>query len=94
MSTLSSASTLAQIQDSYDDNASYEEDGSLSKAKAFSTAVRMLLRRIPEESRQGGDSIRFRPEVLRKELDEVQEWIARNARSSRVTRYDHSRFRC
>ena len=47
MSTLSSASTLTEVEAAYDDNASYAEDASVAKAKAFVTACRFLIRRLP-----------------------------------------------
>lgn len=50
MPSLTSASTLAQVEASYDDNASYAEDASVAKAKAFVTACRILLRRLPAEA--------------------------------------------
>jgi hypothetical protein len=78
MSTLSAASTLAQVQAAYDDNASYAEDDSLAKARAFATACRLLLRRIPSRGAHGGRSgieIEFDPNIVRGELTDAQRWI-------------------
>jgi hypothetical protein len=44
MSTLSSSSTLAQIEAAYADNCSYSEDNSVAKCRAFVTACRLLLK--------------------------------------------------
>ena len=49
MSTLTSASTLAQVQAAYADNASYVEDNSVAKCRAFITACTILLLKLPAE---------------------------------------------
>ena len=53
MATLSSNSTDAEVWAAYDDNASYEEDGSRTKALAFVTACRILRRRLPLAAGRG-----------------------------------------
>ena len=50
MSALTSASTLTDVQNAYVDNASYAEDASIAKAKAFVTACRILLLKLPAEA--------------------------------------------
>lgn len=75
MSTLSSASTLAQIVAAYADNASYEEDASTSKAAAFITACRLLLLKIPKKVKQAaGTEMEIDPAVIRSELSQAQTW--------------------
>jgi len=77
LSTLSSSSTLAEIQAEYDDNASYAEDDSVAKAAAFVTACRMLLRVIPKVSVQGGRGgfeLHTDPESLRQQISEATRW--------------------
>ena len=54
MSTLSSSSTLQEVLDAYVDNASYEEDSDVAKAKAFITACRILNEQRPLETSHGG----------------------------------------
>ena len=49
MSTLTSSPVHAEVEAAYVDDASYAEDGSVSKAKAFVTGCRILLRRLPAE---------------------------------------------
>ena len=49
MSTLTSASTLAQVKAAYADNASYVEDNSVAKCRAFITACTILLLNLPAE---------------------------------------------
>jgi hypothetical protein len=70
MGTLTAASTLAQVEASYDNNASYAEDNSPTKAKAFVTACRFLLRRLPAEGDAGEPPVaRGEPETMQAELD-------------------------
>jgi len=95
MSTISSSSTDPEIWDAYDDNASYEEDVSRTKALAFITACRIILRRRPEStSRDGQGSVSF--ESIREEMDSARAWLAGHPASSsgRSSRYsDFSNFR-
>ena len=53
MATLSSASTDAEVWDAYDDNVSYDTDGSVAKCKVFIEACRILRRRNPKLARTG-----------------------------------------
>ena len=78
MSSLSSASTLAQVKDSYDDNASYAEDNSVTKARAFETACRILLRRLPKEAAQADSRIEINSTEIHAELNEVKSWLRVN----------------
>jgi hypothetical protein len=78
MSTLSSTSTDAEVYAAYDDNASYAEDASAAKARAFTTAVRMLLRRLPAESGTREGNVRFDLVTLRAELQEARDWLTAN----------------
>ena len=74
MSTLSSSSTTAQIEAAYDDNASYEEDGSATKAAAFITACRLLIRRLIADGNTQTSGIRFDRVRLQAEIDHAIEW--------------------
>ncbi len=80
MSTLSSTSTLAEIQAAYDDNASYLEDASVSKCKAFITSVRLLVRRTAAAVSSGvtGNSVQTDLSQYREELRDARRWLARN----------------
>ena len=75
MSTLTSASTLAQVQASYDDNASYAEDNSVGKCRAFLTACRILLRRTPRAAAAGAEQMQLTPDLIQKEMAAAQEWL-------------------
>lgn len=94
MSTLSSASTLEQIQAAYDDTASYEEDGSESKCRAFITAARMLLNRYPlEAAHAGGPSLRLPVESIRAELNEARSWLSAHVSGGAVRMASFEEFR-
>lgn len=85
MSTLDSASTLAEIHASYDDSASWEEDGDAAKAAAFVTACRFILRLAVKES-QGGKSqtaeMEFDFESIRNEMAEARKYIGQQSAGS------------
>ena len=100
MSTLTSASTLAQVQAAYVDNASYAEDGSAAKAKAFLTACRVLLLKLPAEAGTREGTMRLNPELIQNEMAEARAWLAANgaavaddAAGGRVTRASFTHFR-
>jgi hypothetical protein len=81
MSTLSSSSTRAEVIASYQDNASYEEDQSATKAAAFVTAVRLLLQQLPKKASHGegrAESVELSIETLKQELDDARRWLAQN----------------
>lgn len=86
MSTLTSSSTRAEINAAYLDNASYEEDGSVAKAKAFITACRFLLlpKVTPARSMgpDGGGQVEFNLDVVRAEMQAAQLYVAANDTSS------------
>ena len=72
MATLNSHSTDAEVLASYDDNASYEEDGSCAKAEAFITACRILRNRLPLSAGRGPQT--FTRESLQAEIEAAQRW--------------------
>ena len=72
MATLSSNSTDAQVLAAYDDNASYEEDGSRAKADSFITACRILRNRLPLSAGRGPQT--FTRESLQAEIEAAQRW--------------------
>ena len=82
MSTLDSSSTITEVYASYDDNASWEEDGSSTKAAAFITACRFLLRYAEEASRGGAGtnvSQKFNYDTIRAEMNEAKKYVAEQA---------------
>ena len=101
MATLSATSTLKQVRDAYDDNASYAEDASLSKCKIFITASIILLGRQPAVSALGsgqtGERVEWNQEMLKQLLDDARRWRDANEsaidRSTGVTYANLSGFR-
>jgi hypothetical protein len=97
MSTLSASSSYSEIRAAFDDNASYEEDGSVAKAKAFITACRMLLRRTPKRAAVGGGGheLELDPAIIKEMMADAQEWIAANdvIAGGRTTYADFTNFR-
>ncbi|MBW3540758.1 MAG: hypothetical protein KY476_10845 [Planctomycetes bacterium] len=86
MSTLTSASTRAEVLAAYYDNASYEEDASVAKAKAFVTACRFLLKRDPQRSRHGNSETQLDTSAIRQELEDARAWISAHDTSSAANR--------
>jgi hypothetical protein len=93
MSTLSSASTDAEVEAAYDDNAPYREDNSVSMARAFGTACVIMARRRELEIWSGSN--RLRGESLRDEGKEALAWADANdsSRQPRLTKADFTRGR-
>src|SRR5215207_8957877 len=78
MSTLTSSSTLVEIENAYVDNASYEEDASVAKAKAFITAARILLLKLPEESGTRESHLKLSKAEIAAQLEQARTWVAAN----------------
>jgi hypothetical protein len=88
MSSLSSASTRQQVLDAIVDNASYLEDNSVAKCKAYITALRIWLRRFAfEESRSGGESLRYNTSNSERDLRDAITWLSNNGGSSGAGNY-------
>lgn len=79
-STLLSSSTDAEVWASYDDNASYQEDASRTKALAFITACRFLRRRLPISAARDGQTTTR--ESLGEEVAQANAWLSANPGSS------------
>lgn len=75
MSTLNGSSTLAEVMASYDSNASYIEDNSLSKARAFITACSILLRRTPSNMEKASNTLSFNIQAIKQERDDAVAWL-------------------
>lgn len=102
MSTLSSTSTLAQVEAAYIDNASYAEDSSVAKAKAFITACRILLVKLPKASNSGDAGATYNTDLIQKQMEQAQQWVTANDTSSSsdassggpvVARFNFNNFR-
>ena len=95
MSTLTSSSTDAEVWAAYDDNASYEEDASRTKALAFITACRILIRRRPKRMYRDDRGSDFDEVAIREEMQAARRWLSLNPASDtpRVREADLSYFR-
>lgn len=83
MATVTSASTRQQVLDAIADNASYVEDASSAKCKAFITAIRLFLHRWAfQKSREGMSEIWYDPKVMRDDLAIAEQWLATNGSTS------------
>lgn len=91
---LTADSTLAEIHAQYDDNADYDLTGSVSKAKLFIHACRLLLRRLTDSASKDGESFSVRYERIQKQLDEALSWWHANdqAASSGPSAVRHANF--
>lgn len=97
MATITSASSLADIQNAYLDNYGYEEDESVSKARAFITVCRAMLglgiKRIPD----GDQVMQFSPASLRAMMNDARRYVAAKDRGRntgpRVTQISFRNFR-
>jgi hypothetical protein len=81
VSTLNSTSTRAEVVAAYDDNASYAEDGSVAKCKAFITACRFMLNpgrylRRASSGGRGGEEFEVGFEQIREEIEAAKRWLA------------------
>jgi hypothetical protein len=96
MSTLSSSSTRDEVLAAYADNASYEEDDSVPKAKAFVTACRLLLspKHSAVRTNAMGIEVELELELIRAEMIAAQEWLAASGESARTSAGEvmHSSF--
>jgi hypothetical protein len=99
MSTINSSSTLAQVQAAYDDNASYDQDNDPGKAKAFLTACRILLSRLPHSTSMGMDHTQLNTDLIAQQMQDARNWLAVNDTASsspsgpRSTRTSFENFR-
>lgn len=61
------------------DNASYEEDASIAKARAFVTACRFLLMMTPAMQMQDGkDQLMWSVTSIREAMESARKWISAN----------------
>ena len=73
---------LAAAQTAYLDNADYDEENDVAKAKAFSTACRKLLLLLPRRTRHAARfELEIDTSVIPAELRRVEEWITDAATS-------------
>lgn len=80
MATLTSSSTAGEIEAAYLDNASYEEDGSVAKARAFITACRFKIHLLADSAASPqGHQASIRTEKYQREIEAAQSFIRASA---------------
>ncbi|NQT37804.1 MAG: hypothetical protein HQ581_09965 [Planctomycetes bacterium] len=76
------AESLETTLAAFDENADYDADASVAKAKLFRTACRRLIPKLPSQASRGGSggnqSFGFRLDEIRGMLQEVEAWLALN----------------
>ncbi len=93
MSTLTSTSTDTEVIAAYDDNASWYEDASVAKARAFVTACTFLIRRIPTTWQENNTMAQFDPKVIGTEKEAAIDWLATNDTDRALNQPTYSDFR-
>lgn len=73
---LSSSSSLSDIVAAYVDNAAYRSEESVTMARDFATACRILLVKRPKRAKNGQEEIELDPTVIQAELQQAEQWIA------------------
>jgi hypothetical protein len=73
-----SSSTLAQVEAAYDDNADYRDSSSVTKAREFAKACRILVRRYLSGVSNDGTSVNRNVELIKDQLEDVEVWLDGN----------------
>jgi len=89
------ATTWDTARQAYHDNADYDVDGSVSKAKLFVAACRELLDLVPDMQQLGSAEQQQRTQKYENEMDRAQRFIAVNDtdNGAGVTHVDFADFR-
>lgn len=78
--------TLAELQQAYEENADYDEVGSVAKAKAFRTACRRLIAKLPSSASQDSvGTIQNDLNQYKEALNAANRWLASNDTSATTT---------
>ena len=89
--------TLDTAKAAYLDNADYDSDGSVAKAKLFRTACRQLIVLLPSSASRGAggnsQSFNYRVEDIQAAFQEVNAWLSINDTSSNPS-VIHPDFSC
>lgn len=76
------AESLETTLAAFDENADYDADASVAKAKLFRTACRRLIAKLPSQASRGGSGgnqqFGFRIDEIHAMLQEVEAWLALN----------------
>lgn len=91
--TIDSSSTLTEVMQAYDDNASYELNGSLAQAQNFIIACTILLRRVPQATGVQGQQTQLNSQFIHQELQRARRWVATKRSVGSTKYYDLSDIR-
>ena len=84
-SGITSSSTYDDIRAVYLTNATYDEEGDATKARAFIVACRALLT-FPRRVRHGGnEEMELTPDEIRRQLHEAKTWLSVHGDSTHAT---------
>jgi hypothetical protein len=75
MSSLNSASSLADVKAAYADNAAYLEHQSPTEAAAFITACRLLLLQLPQRAVGNGQEIDLDLRQIQLQIDDANRFL-------------------
>ena len=84
--TITSTSTLEEVEAQYDDNADYLEAGSVGKCASFMQATRMLLRRYATSMMRNSVRVDRDIPTLRMQLADAERWFQANGGMGTATR--------
>lgn len=76
MGTITAASTEADIVACYLDNATYFEDNSVAKARAFVSACTALIAGGVRVAEKDGERLEFEPRILQELITNAQRFIS------------------
>lgn len=66
------------LQESYESNAGYLENDSLTEAKAFITAATQLIARMPAESTNDDATVKMQVELISEQIRDARKWVRAN----------------
>jgi len=94
MSTLNSASSLDDVFAAYLDSASYEEDMSVPKCRAFITACRCLLLLVPKRTSHANraEEVEIDPEAIIEQMKAAKLWLTVNSAALSAARAAYADF--
>lgn len=75
MPTLTSTSTLDEIEAEMFSNDDFAETGSVAKAKAFASAARLWLRKVPSATSSNGRSMALNVSAVERDLQRAYQYI-------------------
>lgn len=93
MTSIEQTQHLDEIDRMFRENADYYASGDLAKARAFITAVTLMMAR-PESATlggSGGESVRYNLAVLKTLIDDARKWLTFHEQSRNQITYEDFR---